>query len=285
MASRKEQKEQARQRRMAQAEALTEREQRRRRVQILGGVSAAAIIVVVAMVAIAAGSNPVPVKPHSKAALAAVKHVDALLAGIPESGTTLGNPKAPVTVTEYGDLECSVCDELAAPPSFTNPEGEAGTGFEDDLITQDVRTGKVKLVYRSLETASSEDPNANAFALQQAAANAAGLQDKAWYYIELFYNEQGAEGTGYVTESFLEGIARQIHPLSFVQWMTDRKLASVKNQVTSDNARGIAVGEKLSQGVSTPTVIVRGPKGKPAALQGLTSSTWSDLQAAIGSVS
>ncbi len=268
---------------MAKEQASLDRAQRRRRLQILGGVSVAAIILVVVMVAISAGAGTAPVTPDGPAAVAAVKHVDSLLAGIPESGSTLGRPMAPVTVTEYGDLECSVCDEFAAPTSYTNPEGEAGTGFEDDLITQYVRTGKVKLIYRSLETASSENPNANAFALQQAAAVAAGMQGKAWYYIELFYNEQGAEGTGYVTERFLEGIARQIHTLNFSRWMADRKLAGVKNQVTADNALGTAVGEKLPQGVSTPTIIIQGAKSRPAALQSLTSDTWSDLQAAIAS--
>jgi hypothetical protein len=66
--------------------------------------------------------------------------------------------------------------------------------------------------------------------------------------------------------------------------MTDRKLASVKNQVTTDNASGTAIGEKLSQGVSTPTLLIQGPKGSAAALQGLSSSTWSQLQTEIGSV-
>jgi len=85
---------------------------------------------------------------------------------------------------------------------------------------------------------------------------------------QVIANEQGAEGTGHVTESFLEGIARQISALNFTKWMTDRKLASVKNQVTTDNASGTAIGEKLSQGVSTPTLLIQGPKGSAAALPG-----------------
>ena len=40
------------------------------------------------------------------------------------------------------------------------------------------------------------------FPTQQSAAYAAGLQAKAWYYIELFYNLQGQEDTGYVTSSY-----------------------------------------------------------------------------------
>lgn len=283
MASRKDQKEQARMQRVAQEQALAVRAQLRRRIQMFAGVATVAIILVVVMVAIAAPSGSTePVTPHSPEALAAVKHVDALLAGIPQSGTTLGNSKAPVTITEYADLECPVCDAFATPPSFTNPDGETGTGIEDELIARYVRTGKAKLVFRSLETASSDSPNASAFALQQAAADAAGLQRKGWYYIELFYNDQGAEGSGYVTENFLDALARQVPGLDFAQWMVERKKPSVTAEVTTDNASGIAIGKTLPQGVSTPTFIVHRPKGPSAAIQGLSSSTWSELQAAIG---
>jgi protein-disulfide isomerase len=284
MASRKEQKEQARAERLAKEQELAAQASKTRRFQIFGGVTVAAIIVIVVAIVVSSGGGTTAVKRNSPEALAAAQHVDTLLAGIPESGVTLGNPKAPVTVTEYGDLECSVCDEFATPTSFTNPEGEAGTGFEDDLISQYVRAGTVKLVYRSLETASSSNPNGNAFALQQAAANAAGLQGKAWYYIELFYNEQGAEGTGYVTESFLDGLAQQIHGLKYAKWLADRKLASVTKQVTTDNANGTSIGNQLSQGVSTPTILIQGPKSDAPAIQGINSSTWTQLQTEIQSV-
>jgi protein-disulfide isomerase len=285
MASRKEQKEQARAARLAKEQELAAQAGRTRRFQIFGGVIVAAVIVIVVAIVVSSSGGGGAVKPNSPEALAAVAHVDSLLAGIPESGTTLGNPKAPVTVTEYGDLECSVCDEFATPTSFTNPEGEPGTGFEDDLISQYVRTGKAKLVFRSLETASSESPNADAFDLQQAAANAAGLQGKAWYYIELFYNEQGAEGTGYVTPDFLDGIALQVHGLKYAKWTADQKLASVKKQVTTDNASGTSIGNQLPQGVSTPTILIQGPKGDATALQGITPSTWTQLQSEIQSIS
>ena len=42
----------------------------------------------------------------------------------------------------------------------------------------EVRSGKVKLVYRSLETATGNGPNPGVFPTQQAAALAAGLQSK-----------------------------------------------------------------------------------------------------------
>ncbi len=282
MASRKEQKEQARAQRLAQEQAATDRAARQRRMQILGGVLALVVIVVVVAIVISSSGGGKTVKPETAAAKAAAKHVDSLLAGIPESGDTLGKANAPVTITEYGDLECSVCDVLATPTSFTNPESEQGSGWEDQLISQYVRTGKAKLVYKALETASSENPDTNAFTQQQVAAKAAGLQGKGWYFVELMYNEQGAEGDNYVTQSYLQGIAKQIPGLNFKKWMSDRKLASLTNQVVADNNAGTTVDSGQPQ---TPTVVIVGPGGKVATpIIGLPKSGYSAYVAAIKSV-
>jgi len=282
MASRKEQKEQARAARIAQEQASAAQAQRKRRIQILGGAVVIAVIVIVVAIVISTsgGGSPNAIKPESPEAKAAVKHVDSLLAGIPESGTTLGNPKAKITITEYGDLECSVCDVFATPTSFKNPEGESGTGWEDQLISKYVRTGKAKLVYKSLETASGGNPNANAFEQQQAAAYAAGRQNKAWYYIELMYNEQGQEDTGYVTQSYLEGLAKQIHGLNFAKWNSDRNLSSIKNQVASEDQQGAAL---FGARYSTPTVLIKGPKGSYDPIVGLPSG-YSTYVSAINAV-
>lgn len=280
MASRKEQKEAARARRLAEEKARAEAARRQRRLRMLGGMVIAVVAIIAVVFAISSSKSGGGIKTGA-AATKTEKQVDALLAHIPESGNTLGKADAPVTVTEYGDLECSVCDVFATPPSYSNAEGESGTGMEDDLINQYVRTGKVKLVYRSLETASSGNPNPSAFELQQAAANAAGLQHKAWYYIELFYNEQGAEDSGYVTEGYLQGLAKQIPGLSFSKWMADRNLASVKNQVSSDNTAGTSVDDGSA---GTPTLVLSGPAGTHALPPGLPSS-YAALQKAIAQVS
>jgi hypothetical protein len=43
---------------------------------------------------------------------------------------------------------------------------------------------------------------------------AAGKQAKAWQFLETFYDEQGEENSGYVTDSYLQGIASQIAGLN-----------------------------------------------------------------------
>lgn len=284
MASRKEQKEQARAARIAQEQAAAANAQRTRRIQIFGGAIAIAVIVIVVAIVITSGGGS-SVKPDSAEAKAAVKHVDSLLAGIPESGNTLGNAKAKVTITEYGDLECSVCDVFATPTSFTNPEHEDGSGWEDSLITSYVKTGKAKLVYKSLETASGENPDKSAFDEQQVAAYAAGLQGKAWYFIELMYNEQGAEGSNYVTESYLDGIAKQIKGLNYNKWLADRKLARLKNMLKTEGQQGAQADAVAQQGASTPTVVISGPKGTATPIVGLPTGELGTYVSAIKSVS
>jgi protein-disulfide isomerase len=276
MASRKEQKEQARAARLAAQQDADAQAARTRRLQLIGGAVVIAIAVIAVLIGISAGGGSKgAAKVDSPEATAAVKHVDQLLGGIPESGNTLGKPSAPVTVTEFGDLECSVCDMFATPPSFTNPEGEAGTGMEDQLIDQDVRNGTVKLVFRSMETAT---PDASTFAQQQVAAEAAGLQDKEWYYVELFYNEQGAEDSSYVTDSFLQQIAQQIPGLSLSTWKSDRNIANLQSEVNTDISAAQAAGA-----TGTPTLDIQGPDGKDDLPSGLPGS-FSEIQAAIKSV-
>jgi protein-disulfide isomerase len=193
-----------------------------------------------------------------------VAEVSSLLNGIPESGVTLGYPTAKVTVTEFGDLQCPICRDFAL-------------GAENQLIANDVRSGKVKLVYRSLETATGNSPDPSIFGPQQAAAYAAGLQGKAWYYIELFYHEQGQEGTAYVTSSYLDGLARQIPGLNYARWLTDSKNPTLIAQVNADERLASARGFN-----STPTITVSGPKGQTQPIVGDTD--YGTLETAIKAV-
>src|ERR1039458_8033177 len=171
MASRAEQKAAARAAREAAHRDLSAAQARRMRLIWLGGlVAAAALAIVIVIVATQAGGGTI-VKESASAKAAAVTAITSELAGIPQHGNVLGKPSAPVTVTEYGDLVCSTCDAFAL-------------SSEAQLITNYVKTGKVKLVYRADDTASSY-ANQGEFVTGQVGAKAAGLQNKAWYYILL----------------------------------------------------------------------------------------------------
>jgi protein-disulfide isomerase len=285
MASRAEQKAQARAARVAREQEAAAATSRRKRLSRLAGVVVLAVLVVAVVIAISSsGSGTVPAtKPHSAAAKAAVSRVDALLASIPQSGNVLGNSAAPIIITEYGDLECSVCDQFALPTNVDTSDDVPGSGIENEVIENLVRTGKAKLVFDALDTATSNGATPGMFATQQAAAYDAGLQNKAWYYIELFYNEQGQEGTDYVTPSYLDGLAKQIPGLNYRQWVTHLHAPALTSQVSADNSRGaridIAAG---ASGASTPTVVVSGPKGSSTLAPGIP--TYAEIQQGIKSV-
>ena len=219
--TRKQRREQSRAQRKALEEAEAAGAQRRKRLIQLGSV-AGAVVVIIAVILIATsgsgGHKGLVVPKKAGETPKVVTDVTGLLAGIPQNGNTLGDPKAPVTMQYFGDLECPICKE------FT--EGALTT-----LITKYVKTGKLKIEYRNLETATREPET---FKTQQAAALAAGKQQKAWYYIELFYHEQGQEDSEYVTEKYLQSLAAQVPGMNLANWTAARDDATFTNTIASD---------------------------------------------------
>ncbi|HEY5197888.1 MAG TPA: thioredoxin domain-containing protein [Solirubrobacteraceae bacterium] len=260
MASRAEQKAAAKAEREALEQAHAAAARRARLVRLGGGLGVA-VVVVIALIIISSsggGGKKTSAAPSNVTATA----VTATLVGIPQTATTLGSSTAPVTVTEWGDLECPICADFAQ-------------NAENNLISSDVRSGRVKLVYRSLQTAT-QDPGI--FVTQQAAAYAAGAQARAWNFIELFYNEQGAEDSGYVTASYLDGLAKQIPGLNYAKWLSASTLSTYSNGVTADEQDAAKAGFN-----STPTIVVVGPKGSAQPITGAVD--YATLEQAIQSVS
>jgi protein-disulfide isomerase len=219
--TRKQRREQAREQRKAIEQAEAAGAQRRKRLIQLGSVIGAVVVIVVVIVVATSGggggSTGIPTTSNGKPP-PQQQEVVSLLAGIPQNGNTLGSPKAPVTLQYFGDLECPICKEFTL-------------GALPGVIQKYVRTGKLKIEYRNLETATREPET---FRTQQAAALAAGKQQKAWDFIELFYHEQGQEDTGYVTEKYLQELAKQVPGMNLTTWTSDRSNPEFTNTITSD---------------------------------------------------
>jgi protein-disulfide isomerase len=164
--------------------AQAARDARRRRAwQLAAAAGLAAVAVAVAIAVSSSGGADAPPERAAGGAEAA-----ALLNGIPERGGVLGDPNAPVTVTEYVDLQCPVCAAAAAQTLPT-------------IIEDHVRTGEVKLEARTLQFIGPDS--------ERAARVAAGAerQGRLWRFLEVFYANQGAENSGYATDGFLRRVA------------------------------------------------------------------------------
>jgi protein-disulfide isomerase len=265
MASRTKQKEEARARRLAEEQERTEHARRQQRVRMVLGTVLVAVVVVVAAVLISSGGKPGGLQTGTTAN-ATVNGVNQLLTGIPQSGAVLGDPKAKVTMTYYGDYQCPICKDFTLSGGFPQ------------LVDNEVRSGKVKVVYAAFCTATCNGPNPGVFNTQQVAGLAAGKQNKFWQYTELFYREQGQEGTNYVNENYLQGLAKQISGLNLTQWQTDRNDTSLTTQVNNDQNTARQIGVS-----GTPTLIFQGPKGQAIPSSGVP--TYAQLQAAVRQVS
>lgn len=229
--------------------------------RLLGGTIALAIVVVVVAVIVASSGGGGGLK-KGKEQTAVVNQVNQIVGGIPQSGTVLGNPNAKVTMTYWGDLQCPVC------AAFTQSDG-----FQQ-LLTNDVRTGKVKIDYRSVETATQDLPT---FQTQQSAAYAAGKQNRFWNFAELFYRQQQTENSGYVNENFLTGLAQQAG-VNVNQWKTARNDPSLVSQVNTDIST--AQAQRVQ---ATPTLQFKGPKGSLTVPESIPS--YQQLQQAYTNVS
>jgi protein-disulfide isomerase len=157
---------------------------RRRRGWRFAAVAAVAAVAVAIAAAVSAGGGPSDSgRPVTGGAAAS-----ALFDGIPQHDGVLGRRNAPLTLTEYVDLQCPVC---AAASHETLPT----------IVNDYVRTGKVKLQARMLHFIGPDS--------ERAARVAAGAerQGRLWQFLEVFYANQGQENAGYVTDAFLRRVA------------------------------------------------------------------------------
>lgn len=157
------------------------------------------------------------------------------LQGIPQTELVLGDPKAKVTLYEFGDLQCPVCKAFSEQ-------------IVPQVIESKVRSGEAKIEFRNFTIISEESMPAGA------AAIAAGRQGRGWNYVELFYRNQGPEASGYVTDEFMTEIARGAGVPDISRWDEERKDPKTIKEVEATTAEA----EKLGF-TGTPSFAVEGP--------------------------
>ena len=141
-----------------------------------------------------------------------------LVAGIPQNGTVLGKSGTTVQLLQFEDLQCPVCKR------YTDEAFPA-------IVNEYVRTGRIKVDFRGLAFLGPDSLKALKIAM------AAGLQNKLWQVVGLFYENQGAENTGWVTDSLIDEILAAVPGLDAAKVKVDAKSPKVANQIAAINTQ------------------------------------------------
>jgi protein-disulfide isomerase len=254
VASRKDQKERLRAERLRK-EAQAQAQQRRRRLVQFGGGGAFVAICIVAVLVVVSQSGG---EASAGSGTQGAGSIERQLNGIPQRGTVLGDPKAKVTVIEYGDLQCPVCKQFSL---------DVAPGLISDLVSK----GAANYEFRQFTIIGADSSKAAKAAL------AAGEQGRYWNFVEVFYRNQGTENSGYVTDSFLESVAKGAGVPNIGKWNADRHSSRWDDTLAKVQA------DAQAQGInSTPSIVVTGPRGTKLVGSGVVPLA--DIRSAIGSV-
>src|SRR4051794_29721148 len=250
----------ARRRRAERERATAAAAVRGRRLKLLGAVLAAAAVVVAGLIAVSTSGSSAGAPPAASSASAGssapgASTSRALLAGIPQNGLTLGDPKAPVRVIEFADLQCPFCR------AYT-------TGVMPRLVKEYVRPGRVRMEFRALTFIGPDSVRA------ARVAEAAARQNRLWNFVDLAYANQGRENSGYATDALLRRLGAAVPGLDVDRAFADRNSAAVTAQLTA--ADGLATSSGVNE---TPTFLVgRGSSLKAVDAAGLPAA----IKAAVG---
>jgi protein-disulfide isomerase len=229
-------------------------EQRRRKLlQLASAAVFLAIVGVVVLIVVNASKSD----GGDASDLQGAREINRTLAGIPQNGMSLGDPKAPATLIEFGDLKCPVC------ASFSEQ-------IIPGVIESKVLNGAARIEFRNFTIIDDQSGPAGAAAL------AAGEQGRGWNFLEIFYRNQGLETAPYADDEFLTAIARAAGVADISRWSRERQSARLSGEVevTSEEAQQLGFS-------GTPSFAVEGPNGKLESL-GTPGST-GELESAIDS--
>jgi protein-disulfide isomerase len=178
-------------------------------------------------------------------ALPAASDVNALFKGIPQRGMTLGYAQAPVTMVEYIDLQCPICQQFE-------------TQVMPSIVKNYVKTKKVKVEVRVLDFIGPDSSRG------RKAMIAAASQNKAFNFAQILYNNQATENTGWLNAAMVGQAVSSIPGIRVHQVLDLQSAASVAKQASSYDT--LATADRVG---GTPTVFVgqSGAKGTEVPLQ------------------
>jgi protein-disulfide isomerase len=230
-------------------------ERRTKLLQVAAGAAFLALAIVLVLIVVNSSSGD-----GGDAEVEGGAAVNRHLQGIPQEELVLGDPKAPVELVEFGDLQCPVC-----------------AGYAEEIlptiVDSMVKKGEVRIAFHNFTIIGEESVNA------AAAAVAAGKQDRGWNFVELFYENQGPENGGYVTDEFLESVAKGAGVKDLDKFNQERSSqgAVAAVEATTSEARSLSL-------TGTPSFAIKGPKTDGLEVLGTPGSA-GELEEAIEAAS
>jgi protein-disulfide isomerase len=225
-----------------------------RALAIAGGVVLVLVIAVVLGVVLSSGGGGsgetvsasdmqgLPTTGHSNGntALPGASEANSLFKGVPQNGLVLGDPKAPVTMEMFIDVQCPICQEYEVDNLPT-------------LVKDDIANGKVQLHLKPWAFIGSQSVTGRYGII------AAAKQNKGFEYAKVLYDNQpqDSENTGYLTGKWMATIAASVDGLDMARWRTDVNSAATK--ATAQAVDTLAAQKHVS---GTPTVLVGCTGGK-----------------------
>lgn len=179
--------------------------------------------------------------------LPGASEANALFKGIPQNGLVLGDPKAPVTMEMFIDVQCPVCQAYEVDNLST-------------IVDKYIRPGKVQLHLKPWAFLGGQGSQSFSGRLGLIAA---ASQDKAFQYAKVLYDNQGAEESGWLSGREMATIAASVDGLKLSRWQDDTNGSGPP--ATASQVDSLA-NQKNVQG--TPTIFVGCTGGK---LQNVTT--------------
>lgn len=144
----------------------------------------------------------------------------------------MGDPNAPITITEYSDYQCPYCQHFWA-------------NTEEQLVQAYVITGKVHYVYRSFGEFIGAESRAAA-----EAAYCAADQGQFWAMHDMIFNNQTGENVGAFTTQNLDTMA-EVVGLDMTTFKSCLDSGKYSSRVTQDGIDGQSAGIQ-----ATPSFVV-----------------------------
>jgi protein-disulfide isomerase len=177
-------------------------------------------------------ASTVPTRGSLENALPDAAVAERLFKGIPQSGNVLGSPKAPVTMIEYIDLQCSACRAFE-------------TEIMPTIVPKYVRSGKVRVEARPIVAIGPDSERGVRGSL------AAARQNRLFNLAQILYYNQGPENGGWLNDAMVQDAAASIPGLD-----VPALLKAVDSGAVRAQAKRFA-DEANADGVSgTPTLYV-----------------------------